>query len=217
MANSKTKKIDFKKKSDLTTYLTELCYMATVAERNFEIWWVYRNKKTGEKYKDTIDQYYQFFEMSIQAHLITLIVQLYCLYEKRDDTYSIPSLIKGLEENKEWESLNKIYNDEAKPLWLKVGILRNKVYGHRSKSLTVEQSFIEAKVTPKELQKLVKVTKKLLNEMSLAYIYQSQAFNLSSHMDTLRLLDDLNSAQQSQLMGVSRDSIANPALNKKLG
>lgn len=75
------------------------------------------------------------------------------------------------------DSIQRIYKDEAKPLWIKVTILRNKAFGHQSTAHTIGEVFQEAKVTP--------------NELSHAWDKSVHAFNLSSRKDTLRLLDDL--------------------------
>ncbi len=72
-----------------------------------------------------------------------------------------------------------------------MSILRNKAFGHRSTSHTVEEAFAEADVTPNEFAQLIEVTKDLLNEISHAYDKSSHAFNLGAREDTIRMLDDL--------------------------
>jgi hypothetical protein len=90
-----------------------------------------------------------------------------------------------------------IYKHEAKPLWIKVNILRNKAFGHRSVAHTVEDVFRESGVTPNELRDLVEITKKLLNELTHAWNRSVHAFNLGVREDTLRLLDDIKSMHES--------------------
>ena len=94
------------------------------------------------------------------------------------------------------ELLEKIYKDEAKPLWIKVNILRNKAFGHRSVARTVEEVFSEAGVTPDELRGLVETSKKLLNKLTYEWDRSSHAFNFEAREDTLRLLNDLSGMNQ---------------------
>ena len=163
---------------------------------NYEIWWVYKSEDTRAKYVNAMNRYSMFFQMSIHAHFVTLLVELYRLYETRKDTYNIPTLIKKLRkqgriDSETLKSLEDIYINEAKPLWVKVNILRNKAFGHRSRAHTVEQVFQEAGVTPNELQKLVEKTKKFINKLTLAWDKSTHAFNLGARSDTLRLLSDI--------------------------
>lgn len=181
---------------EIDNYIEELRHTVSVAGLNYEIWWVYKSEDSRPKYVKAMNQYSLFFQMSIHAHFVALLVELYRLYETRKDTYNIPSLIKKLRkqnllDNDILKSLEDTYLNEAKPLWLKVNILRNKAFGHRSKAHTIEEVFQEAGVKPIELQNLVEVTKKLLNKLTLAWNQSSHAFNLGAHKDTLKLLDDL--------------------------
>ncbi len=143
-----------------------------------------------------MNRYSLFFQTSIHAHFVALLVGLYRLYETRDDTFNIPSLLKLLKEHGQLPSttielLDSIYKDQAKPLWIKVNILRNKAFGHRSVAHTVEEVFKEAGATPNELRDLVKVTKQLLNKLTHEWNKNVHVFNLGSREDTLRLLQDL--------------------------
>ena len=182
---------------DIDTYITELRHTVTVAGLNHEIWWVYKSKDTRPQFVDAMNRYSLFFQTSIHAHFVATLVALYRLYETRSDTYNISTLLRSLKEHETIDEeilggLNKLYQ-EMKPLWVKVNILRNKAFGHRSTAHTVEEVFKEAAVTPNELRDLVDGTKKLLNKLSHAWDRSSHAFNLGAREDTVRLLDDLNS------------------------
>ena len=182
--------------ANIDNYISELCHTTIVAWLNYEIWWVYKSKDTRPVYVDVMNKYPLFFQTSIHAHFVALVVALYRLYETRDDTFNIPSLLKTLRNESRLpeatlDLLEGIYKNEAKPLWIKVNILRNKAFGHRSVAHTVEEVFEEAKVTPNELRDLVEVTKKLLNKLTYSWNKNVHAFNLRSREDTLRLLNDL--------------------------
>ena len=182
-------------KVDIHGYIKELQHTVTVAGLNYEIWWVYESQDTKPKYLNTMNRYPLFFQTSIDAHFVATLVALYRLYETRKDTYSIPSLLRILRNQQAldqaaFDQLHQTYK-KAWPLWVKVNVLRNKAFGHRSVAHTVEEVFKEAQVTPNELKQLVEATKELLNKISHVWDRSVHAFNLSARGDTIRLLDDI--------------------------
>lgn len=90
---------------------------------------------------------------------------------------------------------NAIYA-EAKPLWVKVGVLRNNAFGHRSDSKTIEEIFKEAGITPNQLKKLIDLTKRLLNTITRALDGTVHAFNLAATEATLKVLQDLKERRE---------------------
>lgn len=187
---------------EIGKYIEELRHTVTMAGLNYEVWWVYKGQDTRPEYTDTMNRYNLFFQTSIHAHFVALLVALYRLYETRSDTYNIPTLLKKLQKAKGMppetlDELEKLYLDSAKPLWIKVNILRNKAFGHRSKAHSVGDVFKEAAVSPNELRDLVEVTKELLNKLLLAWDNSSHAFNLGSREATVKMLNDLRSLKES--------------------
>lgn len=181
--------------ADVEKYISELRHSVTVASLNYEIWWVFKSQDSRPKYADTLNRYLLFFSTSIHAHFVALLVVLYRLYETRRGTYNIPQLLRITKSHfkaDDVEQFEELYA-RAKPLWTKVSILRNKAFGHRSTSHTVEEAFVEAGVTPNELGQLVDLTKELLNRVSNAYDGSTHAFNLGAREDTIRMLEKLSS------------------------
>jgi AbiU2 len=177
------------------SYIDELRHTVTVAGLNYEIWWTYKSKDTRPQFIDVMNRYSIFFQTSIHAHFVALLVSLYRLYETRTDTYNIPRFIELLETDTTLspdviQSLRSKY-ELAKPVWIKVNILRNKVFGHRSLARTVEEAFAEAGVKPDELKAMMDVTKSLLNELTNELERSTHAFNLGAGGEVLRLLTDL--------------------------
>jgi len=186
--------------SEIEPYVDEIRHAATVAWLNYEIWWVYRSADTRPEYVDTMNKYPLFFQTSLHAHFVALLVVLYRLYETRKDTYNIPGFLKLLADRRAVDSavlvkLQEAY-DRARPLWQKVSILRNKAFGHRSSAHSVADVFAEAGVTPNQLRELVEMTRELLNAATQAAAGVTHAFNLSSRGDTLRVLQHLKERRE---------------------
>ena len=174
--------------------------MPLVASLNFDIWWVYKSKDFRPTYVKTMNCYLEFFETSIQAHFIALLVALYALHETRGDTFNIPRLVRILKKENAISG-NALTNvtqllAEIKPLSIKVGILRNKAFGHRSDSLTIAQTFKQARVMPNELKRLVELTKNLLNAVTGDLDGSVHLFNLGAGQATIRVLKDLKTLHE---------------------
>tara|TARA_R110002095_G_scaffold85339_3_gene74304 strand:+ start:316 stop:888 length:573 start_codon:yes stop_codon:yes gene_type:complete len=173
----------------------ELQDAAIAAGLHYEIWWVFKSKETRPKYIGVMNQYLTYFKSTISAHFVAMLVCLYRLYETRKDTHNIPTLIDRLEkegtlESNVVETLRGHYA-KAKPLWVKVSILRNDVFGHRSMDIDTDAAFTKAGVTGDELKELVEITKELLNELTLHLRDSTHAFNLSANQATINLLEAL--------------------------
>jgi len=180
---------------DLKLLVDEVRHAVYVASLNFDIWWVFKGKDTRPKFTRTMNHYTLFFQTGIHAHFVAMLVALYRLYEKRPDTYNIPSLLRKVETS---GAISKAVLDEvtktyalAKPLWIKVSILRNEAFGHRTVKGTVEQAFKKAGISANELRDLIGHTKKLINTISHAADRSVHAFNLDATETTVRLLEDL--------------------------
>lgn len=180
---------------EIEKYIDDLRQSVIAAEHNYEIWWVYKEKDSRAKYLETMNKYSLFFQISIHAHFVAMLVALYRIYEKRRDTIHINVLIQKLEKYPRiTEDSKNNFKDSlcrAKPLWVKVSTLRNEAFGHRSKKYSVTEVFERANVTPGELRQLVEVTKSLLNQITLAWDGSTHAFNLDSSKSLIKLLEDL--------------------------
>ena len=177
------------------TYIRELRQAVNWAALNYEIWWVYKSEETRPQYVETMNRYVIFFRTSIHAHFVALLSALYRIYETRKNTYNLPTFLGRLREREllhrdKLDELDGLYQD-AKPLWIKVSILRNEAFGHRSVDLDFDKVFKKAAVTPDELRVLIEKTQSLMNALSRAVDNSIHAFNTGARDDTIRLLEDL--------------------------
>jgi len=184
-------------KNQVDEYIDELQHTVIVAGLNYDIWWIYREKKSREKFEDVMNHYVEFFATSIHAHFVALLAALYRIYETRPDTINLPRLFEllsaeGVLSEADIAELRKSY-EAAKPLWVKVSVLRNEQFMHRANKLDGEEgAFKKARITGNDFKHLVKITRELLNKITHKRSRSIHAFNLTATHDTVRLLSDLN-------------------------
>lgn len=185
---------------EIQKYIDDLRQTVTTAGLNYEIWWTYKEKESRKMHVSAMNEYTVFFQTSIHAHFVALLVALYRLYETRTDTVNIPGLIKLLKDHNgiSSDTLDKVETmyDEVKPLWIKVSVLRNSAFGHLSNKFSISEVFIKAGVTPDELRDVIEKTKELLNEITHEWDKSIHAFNLGGVEDTNRLLEDLRELRE---------------------
>jgi hypothetical protein len=171
-------------------YLRELHSAYSHAWLNYQVWWIYKNDRA--EFEKVMNKYLMFFTTSIHAHFVAMLVALYRLYETRTDTFNVPSIIKLLEENEgNLQEINNLYL-QAKPIWIKVGIIRNKAFGHRDIEYTIVGAFKEAGLGYDELKNLIDFTREILIKISSLTKY-NLTFDFNSDKDTLKMLQALQS------------------------
>ena len=190
-------------KMEIKKYIDDMNHTVMVAVLNYEIWWTYKEKESRKKYIDTMNHYTMFFQTSIHAHFVALLVALYRLYETGHDTINIPELIKLLEKNESipQNALNEVRQlyQETLPLCKKVSILRNNAFGHHSNKYSVSEVFQKVGATPNELKDLIERTKELLNNISHVWGRSVYAFDsLGTADDINRLLEDLKQLRETR-------------------
>lgn len=181
---------------NVENHINNLWNTVITAEHNHDIWWIYKSKDTRPKFLDTMNEYLSFFKTSIHAHFVAMIIALYRLYETRHNTINIPRLLQFLERNHPLSndtvnSINELMA-QAKPIWIKVGIIRSEIFAHLTNERNVEESFQKAKIQYGQFKELIELSKKLTNKIGQDYNRNTHAFNLSSISDTEALLTDLS-------------------------
>jgi AbiU2 len=169
---------------------------------NFDIWWVYKQRRDRRRFVDVLNEYPAFFQTSLHAHFVALIVALYRLYEPKTDTFNLTHFMKRLETEatiprRKLADLRRRIRT-VMPIWRKVSIIRNNAFGHRSTGLTVQEAFKRAAITPNQLRAQIKKTTKILNAISLELDGSTHAFNLRGTEDTRRVLSALKRIRSSR-------------------
>ena len=177
------------------SHIKNLWDTVIAAEHNHDIWWIYKSKDTRPKYLNTMNRYLSFFTTSIHAHFVAMIIALYRLYETRRDTINIPRLINFLEKHHPLsedaaDRINEMMA-EAKPIWIKVGIIRSEVFAHLTNERKIDEAFKKAEIKYRQFKELIELSKKITNAIGQDYNRNTHAFNLGSKADTISLLSDL--------------------------
>jgi hypothetical protein len=189
--------------TEIEKIIRELQHAIKVAKLNYEIWWVYKEKNSHMRFVDVLKKYPRYFETSLHAHFVAMIISLYRLYEPRKDTMNLPQLVRLLKKHsalstQEIRSMESDINS-IKPLWQKVCILRNNMFGHRSSKLDDDDVWKKASVTPNQFRRLIDDSKGILNRITRLWARSSHAFRLSATRDAVRLLEDLKRLNEERL------------------
>ena len=103
----------------------------------------------------TDEDYTPFFQTGIHAHFVAYLVAIYRLHEKRRDTVNVPRFIDMVEKTGPVDAkvivTGRRLLADAKPVWIKAGVLRNEAFGHRAETQDIAHVFSKASVTPDQL------------------------------------------------------------------
>jgi len=182
------------------TFIKDLRHALSVAGLNMEAWVVLTDHDSRSRHLRAMNGYSIFFQTSINAHFVGMLIPFYRLYENRSDTFNIPRLLKELRESGALptEKLDELDGKYAaiRPLWVKLSILRNKAFGHCNAVLTLREIFGQAAISQNQFREFFDKTKDLLNTLTLALRHEAHAFNLGSGDSLNRMLEDLGRVRE---------------------
>jgi len=177
-------------------YIKPLALIIRSASFHFDIWWVYKEKNSRSKYLEVLREYPQFFNNSLEAHFLAMVVELYKLFETRKDTVNFPTLIGVIRQDKllDKKLLGEVESSltALKPIWVKITVLRSELFAHTALAGLYQKGFQKANVTPKHIKDLIEGAKKLLNLISDGVDRNTYSFEQQATTATVRILDGLN-------------------------
>ena len=162
---------------------------------NYEVWWTIRSPARSKLHIETLNKYSAYFEVAVNAHFVAMILPLYRIFETRKNSINLPQLVKKLRSKNVLEK-SVLTNIEQQiqalnPTWIKIAKLRNEVFGHRSAKYDIEQSFARAKITPNDIEKLVRNTLVLLNEVDGALNEEYHSYKMGAGENLVSILNAL--------------------------
>lgn len=141
-------------------------HVAVRARVFLDIWWVYDGAPTRAKYLATMNRFSEFYRFDPHAHFVAMVMYLSQLFEPRNDTLNLPSLLEnapsaGVATSVTEQGLSIL--KAVKPLVSKVMILRSNLFAHRNAKLSYTEVFDLAKVSADQLRELSDAALRIAN------------------------------------------------------
>ncbi len=190
--------------NEISQHVTELQNNLIFAGHNYTIWWLYKNKESRKKWVEPLTLYYPtFISTSFRAHFIAMIMTSYKVLETRRDTINFHNLIKLIEKEgivcKDDIKRFRVEIERIKQVWIKIAVLRNNVFGHKSNTHKTDTIWKQANITPHNFKSFIEDSKKLLNDITQKRNNSGHLFSMSVLDETKSLFDDLNEICKDRL------------------
>lgn len=170
--------------------VTEVCRLAALAKRHYEVWRVYTEPTSRTRLWKSFDAYAAFMLLDEHAHHELAILYVTSLFETDRRTVHLRDLLENLRARggapglvEETEAALSALEASAN----KVLILRNNAVGHRTARMSRLEVFERAAVTADELGGLISEAERLANNLATALGHQPLilVFNAAEALDQL--------------------------------
>jgi hypothetical protein len=197
--------------------LVEIQSIATVATKNFQVWWALVNRVLP-LHASTIDLYSDFFGTVTDSCKRVIIIELHRLIEDRKDVNSMHTFIQDNAANH--PEIKKRYDDltvlHASTI-AAIRRIRHNAVAHQNKALTVQKTFQDAALTPNEIRDLLVDLVALLRD--LISICQPGAGNITESLryenETMGLIQHIGEWQRESPKENRRIWLQPPFLSKE--
>ena len=163
-----------------------------------DLWFYFEEDRSRREIIETMREYGEFFRFTPHAYLVTYVVYMAGVFETRQDTISLVILIREMKAarqlNGQDEAAVSSLLSSAKPIAKKVAILRNNAIAHRTISLSYNDVFKLANVTPGELRDVTDIALKIANRLLLSCGLQDQHFTDMPRQDAVSMMTALAKA-----------------------
>jgi hypothetical protein len=173
---------------------------------DYDIWWVLKGQTYRDRFQSTMERHTDYFSAAMRAHHVATIAGLYSMYEKKGATVNIPNLLDAI--NKLPQVPKPVRDELAKrsaaatKTAKKISLIRNNVFGHKSKTLTTDATYKKAGLTADELKHIIDQTRELLNFASSHIDGSGYHSTWNGTASTVRLLEALKTSDPSASEGV---------------
>lgn len=159
-----------------------------------DLWFYFEEDRSRREIFETMEEYGEFFRFASHAYLVTYVVYVAGVFETRRDTISFDTLIREMKATGQLvgqgEAVSSLLSS-AKPIAKKVAILRNKAVAHRTISMSYNDVFKLADVTPGELRDITDIALKIANRLLLSCDLQDQEFTDLPREDAVSMMTAL--------------------------
>ncbi len=175
--------------------LKELFSIIEDAHYSYEIWWILISRDGRKKYLRAMLRYKEFFEPIARSTLTSMVIALFKLYEHKNNRLSLDIALKEAHSLRLIDSkLNKKLKRkiiEASTIWKKICILRHNLLAHRHHTLTKNEIYKLAKITPNQIKQLINLSLKIFNTLWTSLENKPKAIKEFTSRDTYRVLEIL--------------------------
>lgn len=149
--------------------------MALRCHTHLALWRLTAGVEGRERHQDVLSDHWEHMRFLEHGQLFTAVMELHSLLDANPATINLPHLVQALEEANGPQPLLTKALDGAKTVFSKLRVLRNNVYGHRTRKKSYGDVFKTAAITPDQLQTLVLTSIKIANELRVEVGLEAQA------------------------------------------
>lgn len=166
----------------------------------FDLWFYFEGQDTRKAIFGTMDEYSEFFRFTPHAYLLSHVIYMAGVFDKRSDTITLIHLVAEVKKaghlDNQVAATVDVLLREASLIADKVTILRHKAFAHRDAHISYNDVFKMAAVKPDELRHLTDLALRIANKLLLACGLQDQYFNELPRGDAAAMMAALSRKQQ---------------------
>jgi hypothetical protein len=160
-----------------------------------DLWFYFEEDRSRREIIETMREYNEFFRFTPHAYLVTYVVYMAGAFETRQDTISLVALVREMKATGKLrghdEATASSLLSAARPIVRKVAILRNNAIAHRSVSMSYNDVFKLAAVTPGDLRDITDIALKIANQLLASCDLREQYFTDLPREDAIRMMTAL--------------------------
>jgi AbiU2 len=167
--------------------------------------WDLQDACNRDGYESVLEEYQHFFQATIRAHLVTLIVRSYTLYDKIKGTRTMRSLLDRLQRETSSTAVTSELQhkiDELQDTWLKIKLVQHNVFARRSETCQADSTFRAANLTPDEIRRFILQSRQIVatiaNEAGMPSIFEEE---ISPTPHTQAVMQTLRDRWRNSLSG----------------
>jgi hypothetical protein len=167
----------------------------------FDIWFYFESSDTRPAILDTMQEYSEFFRFAPHAHFVAFVISIAAIFDKRRDTINLRQLAREMTQSRLLSTQAQTDVDallkQAEPLVSKVTILRHNAFAHRSVTISYDDTFKKAAVTPFQLRDVTEIALRIVNRLGQARGHCAHVFNEMPREDAEAMLKALRAPSKA--------------------
>jgi len=166
------------------------------ATETFNIWQACQQSHGDKETVEMSNNAYPGLLVWIERALLSNSINSLCfLNEKRNDTLNFGTLLSRFKDSLSGVSYSELSSKvaELKPVWVKLAILRNEIFAHRTNQRAIADSFDKASISPTEIESYIKTAQFIVQRLGIVRFGVTYHFTPESNATMTKLIQDLRS------------------------